>query len=137
DGERILGLGDQGAGGMGIPIGKLSLYTACAGIDPLTTLPILLDSGTNNQDRLDNPIYIGWRHERIRGDDYDEFIDQFIAAVIKRWPHVRLQFEDFAQPNALRLLDRYRDHLCTFNDDIQGTAAVASGILLAAAQATG
>lgn len=137
DGERILGLGDQGAGGMGIPIGKLSLYTACAGIDPATTLPVLLDTGTNNQDRLDNPVYIGWRHERIRGDDYEDFVDQFVAAVKKRWPHVLLQFEDFAQPNALSLLKRYRDELCTFNDDIQGTAAVATGTLLAAAQATG
>lgn len=137
DGERILGLGDQGAGGMGIPIGKLSLYTACAGIDPVTTLPILLDTGTENSGRIDNPIYIGWRHERIRGDDYDAFVDQFVTAVQKRWPHVLLQFEDFAQPNALNLLQRYRDRLCTFNDDIQGTAAVAAGTLLAAAQATG
>lgn len=136
DGERILGLGDQGAGGMGIPIGKLSLYTACAGIDPATTLPILLDTGTENSGRIDNPVYIGWRHERIRGDEYDAFVDRFVAAVKKRWPHVLLQFEDFAQANALRLLDRYRDELCMFNDDIQGTAAVATGTLLAAAQAT-
>lgn len=137
NGERILGLGDQGAGGMGIPIGKLSLYTACAGIDPATTLPILLDTGTDNQNRLDDGMYIGWRHERIRGEDYDDFIDQFVAAVKERWPHVLLQFEDFAQANALRLLDRYRDELCMFNDDIQGTAAVATGTLLAAARATG
>ncbi|MDA3920443.1 MAG: NAD-dependent malic enzyme [Salinisphaera sp.] len=137
DGERILGLGDQGAGGMGIPIGKLSLYTGCAGIDPATTLPVLLDTGTDNQELLDDPLYIGWRHERVRGDDYDEFVDAFVAAVKKRWPHVLLQFEDFAQRNALRLLERYRDDLCTFNDDIQGTAAVAAGTLLAAARATG
>lgn len=137
DGERILGLGDQGAGGMGIPIGKLSLYTACAGIDPAITLPILLDTGTNNQDRLDDPLYIGWRHERVRGEDYDDFVDAFVSAVKRRWPHVLLQFEDFARPNALRLLERYRDQLCTFNDDVQGTAAVAAGTLLAAARATG
>lgn len=136
DGERILGLGDQGAGGMGIPIGKLSLYTACAGIDPATTLPILLDSGTDNQARLDDPVYIGWRHERVRGKDYDDFVDAFVSAVKRRWPHVLLQFEDFAQRNALRLLQRYRDQLCTFNDDVQSTAAVAAGTLLAAARAT-
>lgn len=136
DGERILGLGDQGAGGMGIPIGKLSLYTACAGIDPATTLPILLDTGTDNEDRLDDPVYIGWRHERVRGDDYDDFLDSFVEAVKQRWPHVLLQFEDFARPNALCLLNRYRNQLCTFNDDVQGTAAVAASTLLAAANAT-
>jgi malate dehydrogenase (oxaloacetate-decarboxylating) len=137
DGERILGLGDQGAGGMGIPIGNLSLYTACAGIDPATTLPILLDTGTDNQERLDDPEYIGWRHERVRGEDYDDVVDAFVEAVNQRWPHVLLQVEDFARPNALRLLKRYRDQLCTFNDDVQGTAAVAAGTLLAAARATG
>lgn len=137
DGERILGLGDQGAGGMGIPIGKLSLYTACAGIDPATTLPVLLDTGTDNERRRNDPIYIGWRHERVRGEDYDTFVDTFVDAVKKRWPHVLLHFEDFAQANALRLLERHRDRLCTFNDDIQGTAAVVAGTLLAAARATG
>jgi len=137
DGERILGLGDQGAGGMGIPIGKLSLYTACAGIHPAETLPVLLDVGTNNQDRLADPLYIGWKHERIRGEAYDEFVETFITAVIKRWPNVLLQWEDFASPNAGRLLARYRDRLCTFNDDIQGTAAVAAGTLLAAINVTG
>src|SRR5699024_4259271 len=137
DGEQILGIGDQGAGGMGIPIGKLSLYSACAGIDPATTLPVLLDAGTDNQNKLDDPVYIGWRHERIRGEQYDRLVDAFVQAVKRRWPHVLLQFEDFAKANALRLLQRYRDELCTFNDDIQGTAAVVAGTLLAAARATG
>ena len=137
DGERILGLGDQGAGGMGIPIGKLSIYTACAGIHPAETLPILLDVGTNNRARLDDPIYVGWRHERVTGPDYDAFIEDFVAAVIDRWPDVVLQWEDFAGANAQRLLDRYRDRLCTFNDDIQGTAAAAVGALMAAINVTG
>jgi len=137
DGERILGLGDQGAGGMGIPIGKLSLYTGCAGIHPELTLPILLDVGTNNQERLTNPLYIGWRHERIVGAEYDEFVEEFVSAVIERWPDVLLQWEDFAGANASRLLQKYRDRLCTFNDDIQGTAAIAAGTLLAAINVTG
>ncbi|MCI4680665.1 NAD-dependent malic enzyme [Rhodoblastus acidophilus] len=137
DGERILGLGDQGAGGMGIPIGKLALYTGCGGLNPATTLPILLDVGTDNPDRLADPLYIGWRHERVRGQDYDDFIEAFVSAVTARWPNVLLQWEDFAKSNATRMLERYRDRLCTFNDDVQGTAAVATGALLAAINVTG
>ncbi len=137
DGERILGLGDQGAGGMGIPIGKLSLYTLCGGIHPATTLPVLLDVGTNNQEALRSPLYLGWRHERVRGQDYDDFIERFVQGVIQQFPNVLLQWEDFAQANAARLLDRYRDRLCTFNDDIQGTAAVTTGTVLAAVRVTG
>lgn len=132
DGERILGLGDQGIGGMGIPIGKLSLYTACGGISPAYCLPILLDVGTNNQQLLDDPMYMGWRNPRISGDEYNEFVDLFIQAVKRRWPEVLLQFEDFAQENATPLLNKYRDQLCCFNDDIQGTAAVSVGTLIAA-----
>ncbi|MHB0775978.1 NAD-dependent malic enzyme [Halomonas sp. WWR20] len=135
DSERILGLGDQGIGGMGIPIGKLSLYTACGGISPAYTLPIVLDVGTNNPDLLADPMYMGWRHERISGDEYYEFVDQCLQAMKRRWPNVLLQFEDFAQGNAMPLLDRYRDQLCCFNDDIQGTASVALGTLLAACKA--
>jgi len=132
DGERILGLGDQGAGGMGIPIGKLSLYSLCGGIEPSTTLPVTLDLGTNNPDRIKDPRYIGWQHERIRGKEYDEFIDRFVQAVRRRFPDVLLQWEDFASVDAYPILERYRDQLCTFNDDIQGTAAVTTGTLIAA-----
>lgn len=136
DGERILGLGDQGAGGLGIPIGKLSLYTSCGGIHPSNTLPIILDVGTNNKERLEDPEYIGWRHTRISGKDYDDFVDQFVQSIKRHMPHVLLQFEDFAQQHAYPLLERYKDQLCTFNDDIQGTASVAVAAILAATRVT-
>ncbi|MBS0625405.1 MAG: NAD-dependent malic enzyme [Verrucomicrobia bacterium] len=132
DGERILGLGDLGIGGMTIPIGKLSLYTLFAGFHPNRTLPILLDTGTNNKELLSNDLYLGWRHPRIQGADYDRFIDRFVKAVKKRYPKVLLQWEDFGRDNARRLLDKYRSQILSFNDDIQGTASVAlSGILAA------
>lgn len=137
DGKRILGLGDQGIGGMGIPIGKLSLYTACGGISPAYTLPIVLDVGTNNPQRLADPMYMGWRHPRITGAEYNAFVEEFIQAVQRRWPDVLLQFEDFAQKNAMPLLERYKDRICCFNDDIQGTAAITVGSLLAACKAAG
>jgi len=137
DGERILGLGDQGAGGMGIPIGKMALYTALGGIHPEHCLPILLDVGTDNEDRLTSPVYLGWKHHRVRGQEYDDFVETFVSAVKARWPHVLLQWEDFAGSNAARLLARYRDQLCTFNDDIQGTAAIAATTLISAINVTG
>ncbi|MDP5030610.1 MAG: NAD-dependent malic enzyme [Paraglaciecola sp.] len=132
DGERILGLGDQGIGGMGIPIGKLSLYTACGGISPAYTLPVMLDVGTNNEKLLADPMYMGARHKRIGQAEYDEFIELFIKAIYRRWPEVMLQFEDFAQANAMPILERYRHQVCCFNDDIQGTASVTVGTILAA-----
>jgi malate dehydrogenase (oxaloacetate-decarboxylating) len=137
DGQRILGLGDQGIGGMGIPIGKLSLYTGLGGIDPARTLPILLDVGTDNPERLDDPMYLGCRQHRVGDDDYYGFVDMFVQAVKAELPEVLLQWEDFATPHALPILDRYRDQLLTFNDDIQGTAAVAVAALSAGAGATG
>ena len=137
DGERILGLGDQGVGGMGIPIGKLSLYSACGGIHPLNTLPVLLDVGSNNTELRKHANYIGWRHERIRDKDYFDFVEQFVSAVIEKFPDVLLQFEDFAQPHAYPLLQKYRDRLCCFNDDIQGTASVCVGAILAAVKSIG
>jgi malate dehydrogenase (oxaloacetate-decarboxylating) len=137
DGQRILGLGDQGIGGMGIPIGKLSLYTLIGGIDPARTLPIVLDVGTDNVEILEDPHYLGWRHRRISDDDYFAFIDEFVAVVHEELPDVLLQWEDFATAHALPILDRYRDKLLTFNDDIQGTAAVTVGALHGAAKVAG
>src|SRR6201993_5265734 len=137
DRERILGIGDQGAGGLGISIGKLSLYTGIGGIRPDRTLPIVLDVGTNNKERLNDPEYLGWRHESIKGQAYFDFVDQFVQAVKQEFPNTCLQWEDFATPHARPILQRYRDELLTFNDDIQGTAAVALGAILGAVKVTG
>lgn len=137
DGERILGIGDQGVGGLGIPIGKLSLYTLIGGVPPAQTLPIILDVGTNNEQRLADPEYLGWRHERITGDEYYDFVDRFVRAVKKELPDTLLQWEDFSKAHARPILDRYRDQLITFNDDIQGTAAVAAGAIFSGVRASG
>lgn len=132
DGEGVLGIGDQGIGGIDIPVAKLMVYTLCGGINPLRTLPIQLDVGTNNQELLDDPLYLGWRHKRIRGAQYDEFIEKFVTAVNQRFPHIFLHWEDFSRDNARRNLERFKDNICTFNDDMQGTGVVTVSALLAA-----
>jgi malate dehydrogenase (oxaloacetate-decarboxylating) len=137
DGERVLGIGDQGVGGLGISIGKLSLYSLVGGIRPERTLPIVLDVGTNNESLLRSPKYLGWRHRRVTGAEYDEFIARFVEAFRTELPDACLQWEDFATPHARPILERYRDALCTFNDDVQGTAAIVLGVVLAAIRVAG
>ena len=137
DGEAILGIGDQGVGGMGIPIGKLSLYSALGGINPKVALPIVLDVGTNNQQLLNDPLYVGWKNERIRGQEYDDFVELVLTSIHRKWPDAVIQFEDFGTLNSQRLLDEYIQRFCCFNDDIQGTAAITVGCLIAACRVTG
>ncbi len=137
DGEAILGIGDQGVGGMGIPIGKLSLYSALGGINPSVALPVVLDVGTDNKELLQSDFYVGWKHARVRGQEYDDFVELVLNSIHRKWPHAVVQFEDFGASNSLRLLDKYVDRLCCFNDDIQGTAAVTIGSLIAASRVTG
>jgi len=137
DGEAVLGIGDQGAGGIAIPVAKLVVYTLLAGVRPFGLMPVMLDVGTDNPELLDDPLYLGWRHERVRGEQYDSFLDQFVQAVRRRWPSTLLHWEDFGKTNARRLLERYRWEICSFNDDIQGTAAVALAALIAAVARAG
>lgn len=137
DGEGVLGIGDQGIGGMDIPVAKLMVYSLCGGIDPTRTLPIFLDLGTNNQSLLDDPMYLGCRHQRIHGEEYDKFIARFVSVIDKQFPNAFLHWEDLGRGNARRVLDQFQDKICTFNDDIQGTGAVTLAALLAACEVTG